>query len=48
MTPGEVLQQAVRGQYGEGPAAADELIQRDGRTWWGSSPSEAAPGVTRS
>ena len=31
-----------------GPAAADELIQRDGRTWWGSSPSEAAPGLTRS
>src|SRR3990172_1852022 len=31
-----------------GPAAADELIQRDGRTWWGQSPSEAAPGLTRS
>ena len=31
-----------------GPAAADELIQRDGRTWWGERPSEAAPGFTRS
>ncbi|MBI3106934.1 MAG: glucose-6-phosphate dehydrogenase [Candidatus Rokubacteria bacterium] len=31
-----------------GPAAADELIQRDGRTWWGQSPPEAAPGLTRS